>query len=83
MLKIRKENLLLRPKIIFPCLALGAATFVMQASESVISVCFNASLQSYGGRYGSKRDGDFDKCYAVCTASPSRPRTGCAADHQL
>ena len=28
MLKIRKENLLLRPKIIFPCLALGAATFV-------------------------------------------------------
>ena len=49
MLKIRKENLLLRPKIIFPCLALGAATFVMQASESVISVCFNASLQSYGG----------------------------------
>ena len=49
MLKIRKENLFLRPKIIFPCLALGAATFVMQASESVISVCFNASLQSYGG----------------------------------
>lgn len=49
MLKIRKENLLLRPKIIFPCLELGAATFVMQASESVISVCFNASLQSYGG----------------------------------
>jgi len=40
MLKIRKENLLLRPKIIFPCLALGAATFVMQASESVISVWY-------------------------------------------
>ena len=49
LLKIRKENLLLRPAIIFPCLALGLATFVMQASESVISVCFNSSLQRYGG----------------------------------
>ena len=48
-LKIRKKNLRLAPKIIFPCLALGAATFIMQASESVISVCFNSSLQKYGG----------------------------------
>ena len=32
-----------------PCLALGVATFIMQASESVISVCFNSSLQKYGG----------------------------------
>lgn len=37
------------PKIILPCLALGTATFIMQASESVISVCFNSSLQRYGG----------------------------------
>ena len=35
--------------MILPCLALGSATFVMQASESVISVCFNSSLQKYGG----------------------------------
>lgn len=48
-LKIRKKNLRLAPKIILPCLALGAATFIMQASESVISVCFNSSLQKYGG----------------------------------
>lgn len=48
-LKIRKENLRLVPEIIFPCLALGAATFIMQASESLISVCFNSSLQKYGG----------------------------------
>ena len=32
-----------------PCLTLGLATFIMQASESVISVCFNASLLRYGG----------------------------------
>lgn len=48
-LKIKKKNLRLAPKIIFPCLALGVATFIMQASESVISVCFNSSLQRYGG----------------------------------
>ena len=48
-LKIKKKNLRLAPKIILPCLALGTATFIMQASESVISVCFNSSLQRYGG----------------------------------
>ncbi|MDY2726794.1 MAG: MATE family efflux transporter [Anaerostipes faecalis] len=48
-LKIRKANLRLRAKIILPCLALGLATFIMQASESVISVCFNSSLLKYGG----------------------------------
>lgn len=35
--------------LILPCVALGTATFIMQASESVISVCFNASLLKYGG----------------------------------
>lgn len=48
-LKIKKSCLGLRAKIILPCLALGAATFVMQISESIISVCFNASLLGYGG----------------------------------
>lgn len=48
-LKIKRKNLLLSSKIIMPCLALGVATFIMQASESVISVCFNSSLQTYGG----------------------------------
>ena len=48
-LKIKRRNLGLTPKIILPCLALGVATFIMQASESVISVCFNSSLQNYGG----------------------------------
>ena len=48
-LKIKKKNLRLTPKIILPCLALGIAPFIMQASESVISVCFNSSLQKYGG----------------------------------
>ena len=48
-LKIRKKNMRLAASVIFPCLALGVSTFIMQASESVISVCFNASLLKYGG----------------------------------
>ena len=48
-LRIRRENLALRAGIILPCLALGLASFIMQASESVISVCFNSSLLKYGG----------------------------------
>lgn len=48
-LRIKKENLRLVPKVFLPCLALGASLFIMQASESVISVCFNSSLLKYGG----------------------------------
>ncbi len=48
-LKIKKENLKLRADVILPCIALGTAAFVMQSSESVISVCFNSSLLKYGG----------------------------------
>lgn len=48
-LRIRLRNLRLQPSIILPSVALGSATFIMQASESVISVCFNSSLLHYGG----------------------------------
>lgn len=48
-LKIRKRNFRLQAPIILPCLALGLSMFIMQASESVISVCFNSSLLKYGG----------------------------------
>lgn len=48
-LRIRRRNLRLERHIILPSLALGLSTFIMQASESVISVCFNASLLRYGG----------------------------------
>ena len=48
-LRIKRQNLTLSPRVILPCLALGSATFVMQASESVISICFNSSLLGYGG----------------------------------
>lgn len=48
-LKIKKENLKIKKEIVLPCIALGLAPFIMQSSESIISICFNSSLQSYGG----------------------------------
>ena len=46
---LRKKYMRLEPKIIIPCVTLGLATFIMQASESVVTVCFNSSLLRYGG----------------------------------
>ena len=48
-LKLKKENMHLEAKVILPCLALGLAAFIMQSSESIISVSFNTSLLKYGG----------------------------------
>ncbi len=48
-LRIRRANLRFVWKIIGPALALGASPFIMQSTESLISVCFNTSLQKYGG----------------------------------
>ena len=48
-LHLRKKYMRLIPKVILPCVALGLAAFIMQASESVVSVCFNSSLLRYGG----------------------------------
>ena len=48
-LALKKKNLRIDGKIVFPCVALGLSTFIMQSSESVISVCFNSSLLKYGG----------------------------------
>ncbi len=48
-LRIRVKNMRLQSAVILPSLALGLSAFIMQASESVISICFNSSLLKYGG----------------------------------
>ena len=48
-LKIKKEYLPLKASVILPVITLGLATFIMQSTESIISICFNSSLQKYGG----------------------------------
>lgn len=46
---LRKENLHPVPSVFLPCVALGLSPFIMQSTESLIAVCFNASLLKYGG----------------------------------
>ena len=48
-LRLRKENLKLEADIVKSCLGLGIATFVMVATESLLSISFNSSLSRYGG----------------------------------
>ena len=47
--RLRRECLRIREEIALPSVALGAAPFIMQSTESIIAVCFNASLLQYGG----------------------------------
>ncbi len=49
MLRLKRANLKLNPKVIGPCLALGISTFVMLATESILSISFTSSLSKYGG----------------------------------
>ena len=48
-IKLKRENLRLDGTILLPCIALGLATFIMNASESAIFFCYNTSLLKYGG----------------------------------
>ena len=48
-LKIRKANLKISRKVLFPCIALGFAPFIMQSTESLLMLAFNSSLLKYGG----------------------------------
>ena len=48
-LRIRLCNLRPQKKFILPCLALGLAPFIMQFTESALSISFNTSLLKYGG----------------------------------
>ena len=48
-LRLKKEHIRLEFRVIAPCLTLGLAPFIMQSTECLVSVCFNASLLRYGG----------------------------------
>lgn len=49
LLRLKLSSMKLKGAVIGPCLALGISGFVMVATESLLSVCFNSSLQKYGG----------------------------------
>lgn len=48
-LRLKRENLIVPFSLLLPSFALGLASFVMQSTESIISICFNSSLLKYGG----------------------------------
>ncbi|MBQ2901826.1 MAG: MATE family efflux transporter [Agathobacter sp.] len=48
-LKLRKDNMKLDPKIFGPTLALGISPFIMVSTESLLSISFTTSLAKYGG----------------------------------
>lgn len=45
---LTRKNLRPVPSVFLPCMALGLSPFIMQSTESLISVCFNSSLLKYG-----------------------------------
>lgn len=48
-LKIRKEYLAPKLKVLLPITALGVSPFIMQATESAVLISLNNKLQMYGG----------------------------------
>ena len=48
-LRLTLPRVRLNGKLLGPCVALGLSPFIMQSTESLIAVCFNTSLRTYGG----------------------------------
>lgn len=48
-LHIKKHCMRISPQIMLPVLALGVSPFIMQSTESLLSVVLNTSLLKYGG----------------------------------
>ena len=48
-LRLQRRFARLNWKVLAPVLALGASPFIMQSTESLVNIAFNASLKTYGG----------------------------------
>lgn len=48
-IRLRREMLRFKPKILLPCIALGFSPCLMQITENLVAVCFNVSLLKYAG----------------------------------
>ena len=48
-LRLRRDKMKPQWSIMGPALALGLAPFIMQATEALLNISFNSSLQRYGG----------------------------------
>lgn len=48
-LKIRKEYMIPKLKVVFPIIALGVSPFIMQSTESLVMIIMNNQLLKFGG----------------------------------
>lgn len=48
-LRLRKKYFRVDFKLMLPGIALGLSPFIMQATEGLLNICFNSSLQKFGG----------------------------------
>ena len=48
-LKLKLKNMKLSKQVIIPIISLGLSPFIMQSTESLVTIAFNSSLYKYGG----------------------------------
>ena len=48
-IRLKKQNFRLRPKLLLPCIALGASPCLMQITENLVAISFNVTLLKYAG----------------------------------
>ena len=83
LLRLRKKHLHLEARVVLPCIALGLAAFIMQSSESIVTVCFNSSLLRYGGDIAVGAMTILTSVMQFCHASSSGNCAGSTANFQL
>lgn len=76
-LRIKPKNMILKGSVILPCLSLGASSFVMVGTESILSICFNSSLQTYGGDLAVGAMTILTTCSQLASMPASGIATGC------
>ena len=83
-LRLQQENLHhRRRRSSLPCVALGVAPFTMQATESVLVLCFNSSLLRYGGDLAVGAMTILSSVMQFAMLPLQGLTQGGAADHQL
>ena len=76
-LRITPANMKLEGRIVGPCMALGISGFVMVATESLLSISFNSSLQRYGGDLAVGSMTILTSCSQLASMPASGIASGC------
>lgn len=76
-LHLRLRLMRLKGAVVGPCLALGVSGFVMTATESLLSISFNASLSRFGGDLAVGSMTIISSCSQLVTMPASGLTQGC------